>query len=49
MKKSKQPAQVAQSLRIGNPMHLAACQQGARLQKNKKKYTRKEKYKKNWD
>lgn len=45
MKSKKQVKQVADSLRIGNPMHLAACQQGSRIQRNRKKYTRKEKYK----
>ena len=32
-------------LHIPNPMHLEACKRGGNVYRNKKKYTRKEKYK----
>ena len=34
---------------LQNPMHLDACRQGGRIFKNKKKYTRKEKYKSKYE
>ena len=33
------------SLKLPNPMHLAACRQGGNIYRNKKKYTRKGKAK----
>lgn len=32
-----------------NPLHMEACLRGSQVYKNKKKYTRKEKYKKDWE
>lgn len=34
---------------LPNPMHLDACRQGGRIFRNKKKYTRKEKYKSKYE
>ena len=34
---------------LPNPMHLDACRKGGRIYRNKKKYTRKEKYKSKYE
>lgn len=48
MKTKNQLKQVSRSIRIGNPLHLEACKKGYRITKNRKKYTRKEKHKKQY-
>lgn len=48
--KSKEKKNMNQRLSsLPNPMHLAACIRGGTIQKNKKKYNRKAKYKKELD
>lgn len=34
---------------LPNPMHAAACLKGGQVHKNKKKYTRKEKHRKDYE
>lgn len=44
--KKRTPTEKAKELaHLPNPWHLDACKKGGRVFKNKKKYTRKEKYK----
>lgn len=46
--KTKKMSYAERLLHVPNPMHLAACKEGARVYRNKKKYTRKGKEKYNY-